>query len=84
MKHLTGELGWGWGEAAGSLSPCRLLQYDKAVISVICNSFAYSTMMVYSGGSLGGKKYTTEMYLFLYASERLDLSYSIPTPASYD
>lgn len=55
MKHLTGELGWGWGEAAGSLSPCRLLQYDKAVISVICNSFAYSTMMVYSGGSLGGK-----------------------------
>lgn len=55
MKHLTGELGWGRGGAAGSLSPCRLFQYDKAVISVICNSCAYSTMMVYSGGSLGGE-----------------------------
>lgn len=57
---------------AGSLSPCRLLQYDEVVISDICNSFAYSTVLVYSGGSLRGKSTTSEMYLFIDATDRLN------------
>lgn len=67
MKHHTGGLG-----TVGSLSPCRLLQYDKASVSVICKWFAYSTMMVYSGGSLRGKYTTSEMDLFIYATNRFN------------